>query len=106
MTRDDDPTRTYLRNRPILRWMLVAIVVIGLIDFIALWVVEAWIGGSAWLGREIDGRHFVNNHGRLTEVTEATFMFARWHMISVYVTFPLALLATVLVWRQRPSRAR
>lgn len=69
--------------------------VIALINFFAFTIGAICIGGDALSGHAEAGRYFLSDHGRLTETTQAVFMYSRLHAISVWITQPLGMIA---VW--------
>jgi hypothetical protein len=50
-------------------------------------------------GKVEDGRFYLSSHGRLTEVSEATWQYLRAHERSIWVTHPLVFLGLLLVIR-------
>ncbi len=79
------------------------LVLLGVVNFAVFWIVGACIGGDAVSGRSEDGHYFVSNHGQLTEVTHAVFLYSRIHSYSVWITHPLAAAGYWVshVWRRR-----
>ncbi|MEW6640190.1 MAG: hypothetical protein AB1586_06765 [Pseudomonadota bacterium] len=78
--------------------------VIGIVNFLSFVIVAVALGGDAVNGRIIDGHFYLANHGRLTEVSEAVYTYSLWHVRSVFVTQPLAMLAGYLVQREKKAR--
>lgn len=78
--------------RPITRWAIVA----ALADFILFLAVTFAIGGDGLSGSEQAGRYFVSNHGKLTEVGHGAWLFTRVQAVSLFVLWPLALLAAAV----------
>ncbi|HUJ24824.1 MAG TPA: hypothetical protein VLW85_02320 [Myxococcales bacterium] len=62
-------------------------------DFIAFYVVTLVVGGDGLSGTEQAGHYFVSNHGRLTEVSHAAWLFTRLQALSLFVLIPLALIS-------------
>jgi hypothetical protein len=62
-------------------WILNLVVYIG---------VAVLIGGDAINGHIDSGHYFLATHGRLTEVTRATFEYSRWHTYILWVHFLVA----------------
>jgi hypothetical protein len=77
---------------PLPKWLVYAVFIIAIVNFVVFVVVAETIGGDALNGHEAVGRYFLANHGKLTEVSRATFEYSKWHAISVFITHPLALL--------------
>jgi len=67
-----------------------ALLVIGLVNFGAFWIVGVCIGGDAVNGYVEGGRYFLASHGRFTEVTRSVFLYSKVHCYSVWVTHLLA----------------
>jgi hypothetical protein len=64
----------------------------AVVNFLAFWVVAVAIGGDALNGKVENGRYYLMSHGRYTERSFAVWTYSRWHAISVFVTWPLAIL--------------
>ena len=67
-----------------------------LLNFGVFWSVALYLGGDAVNGQMGGGRYFLANHGRLTEVSAGVFGYSRLHVMSLFVTHPLAFFAA---WR-------
>jgi hypothetical protein len=52
-------------------------------------------------GKVEAGRYYVSNHGRLTEVGHAAFVYSQIHAHSLFITHPLAMVAGVILWLQQ-----
>lgn len=63
-----------------LPWIAVAVVILGVINSWAFFIISIAIGGDALSGRGTDGRYFVMSHGTFTEVTHtcASRLMIRW----------------------------
>jgi hypothetical protein len=82
-----------------------ALGVVGLVNFIAFFVLSLAWGGDALSGKVVDGRYYLGHKGRYVEVSEARWRASRAHAISVFVTHPLAILGAGLLANQaRRSR--
>ena len=68
---------------------------LALLNLALFMVIALLMGGDAVNGKTKDGRYYLANHGKLTEVSKATFIYSKLHVYSVFATFPLAL---VLFW--------
>jgi hypothetical protein len=91
--------RPWLRDRPVVRTLLVVAFYLCALNFLAFVVVSANIGGSADLGREEGGRYFVGDHGKLNEVSESVYRSNKLHGLSLWITHPLGFLIGLLMWR-------
>ncbi len=85
------------QDRPAIRRVLLALAVIGFVNFCVYAIVAVLIGGNSWSGQEADGGFFVGMYGELTKVSHGVYAYSYWHTISVFITFPLCVLACVLL---------
>lgn len=85
------------------RWCLLTVMIClfvfvgGLSNFIVFWIVSSAIGGDALNGEVVDGRYYVSNHGRLTEVSRGMWVYLWYHGWSTDVTHLLAFLAFLVM---------
>ncbi len=70
---------------------------LGMVNFVSFAIESAKLGGDALNGFEKDGRYYVSNHGRNTEVSHSAWLWSRVHAASVFVSHPLAMIGMVLV---------
>ena len=80
------------RGGPIPGWLAYAIGVIAVADFVSFIAGVWYFGGDALNGHQAAGHYFLSNQGQLTEVSRAVFEYSRWHALSLFVTFPPAML--------------
>jgi len=66
-------------------------------------VVALILGGDAMNGKAEGGKFFLANHGKLTEVSRETFVYSRYHVLSLLITHPIAFLAA---WKAKAARRR
>lgn len=85
------------QDRPGIRLALQIAFIFGIANFAIFFVVSLLIGGDAWNGHVVDGRYFLRSHGQLTEVNAAVFSYSRWHVISLFVTHPLGMIAAAVL---------
>src|SRR5436309_3291332 len=80
---------------------------VAVANFAAFWIIGVTIGGDAINGRAEDGRYYLANHGRYTEVSESVWTYSRIHAISVFVTHPVGILVGggLMWWARRGARA-
>ena len=69
---------------------------VGIVNFVIFWFAALYLGGDAISGKMVDGHFFLSSHGHLTEVSQSVFTYSKWHVLSVFVTHPPAILC---VWR-------
>lgn len=81
-------------------------ITVGAINFLAFIIGAAVLDGDAVNGKIEDGRYYVANHGKYTEVSKSAFTYSRWHVYSVFVTFPIAMLCGLLLEIQKRTHAQ
>jgi hypothetical protein len=95
--RQDRGRKLVRRFLPKVCTVLIAIAFLNLLLFLAG---TLYLGGDAWNGK-IEGRHhylwgYHNGTKGYKEVSRAAFEYSRWHVYSVMVTWPLAIVACVV----------
>jgi hypothetical protein len=81
-----------------------AILILCVCNFVAFGVGSIIIGGSSANGYKKEGRFFVTDHGKDTEVTEQTWNYSLWHSRSLILTHPLAMALLLILgvkWDQK-----
>ncbi|QEL17676.1 hypothetical protein [Limnoglobus roseus] len=68
---------------------------VAVLNFLAFFAHSQVVGGSAFNGKRVDGRYYVGNKGKYTEVSERQWQTMRAHEVSVFVTHTLGLFAGV-----------
>jgi hypothetical protein len=86
--------------------LLLAICALGVLNFLVFVVVASAIGGDAVNGKAVRGHFYLAMHGRLTEVREAVYTYSLWHVRSLLITHPLAMLTGYLAKMEQNARAR
>jgi hypothetical protein len=89
------------RGGPIPAWLVYAIGIVALVNFISFAIIADYLGGDAVNGHQAAGHYFLAYHERLTEVSRAVFEYSWWHVMSLFVTHPLAMLVGWLAMRKR-----
>lgn len=83
--------------RPWVRKICEVIVVVGLLNFILFLAGTFYLGGDAWNGKVEGQKYYVwgyhSGQKTYTEVSQAAFGYSMWHVYSVMVTWPLAIIA-------------
>jgi hypothetical protein len=74
-----------------------AILIICILNFVAFGIGSMMIGGSATNGLQENGRFFVSEHGKNTEVTKQVWNYSLWHSRSLIVTHPLAMILLLIL---------
>src|SRR5579871_1106735 len=93
---------------PLLSRIYLGLVIAALLDFIFLIALSLYIGGDAINGKTENGKYFVwgqNYHfgpKGYTEVSRAVYDFSKWQVYSVWATWSVMLLGTVL-YKKLPS---
>lgn len=78
----------------------------GLLNFLIFWHVAVYIGGDAVGGKIENGKYFVSSHGKLTEVSEATWHYSYAHAVSTWITHPLAGAGWLLMYLTDPEHKK
>jgi hypothetical protein len=73
----------------------IAIRYLAVLNFTALVLGMILLGGDALNGHVADGRHYLSWHGKLTEVSPATFRYSRLHTIASFVLLGFAALSAL-----------
>jgi hypothetical protein len=69
---------------------------VAIINFAVFFVIAIIIGGDALNGHETAGHYYLANHGALTEVSYFVFIYSKIHAISLFITHPLAMIASIV----------
>jgi hypothetical protein len=77
---------------------------LGVLNFLAFFIGAFVLGGDAGNGKIVGGHFYLAEHGKLTDVSETVYTYSLWHVRSVFVTHPLAMLAGYLL--KMEGRAR
>ena len=75
-----------------MKYFAYILVVVGLLNFIAYFLISLAIGGNAINGKIEAGRYYLCEHGRYTEVSHFVFEYSRFHTYSVWITVPLGMI--------------
>ena len=99
-------TRQRSIRKAISRWLpklCLTVVIVGLLNFILFLAGVFYLGGDAWNGKVEGQKYYVwgyhDGHKGYTEVSQAAFDYSKWHVYSVMVTWPLAILAAIAAER-------
>jgi hypothetical protein len=76
----------------------------GILNFLVYWHVAVYIGGDAVSGKIENDRHFVSSHGKLTQVSKATWLYSYGHKVSTWITHALVLVGWLLMYLTDPER--
>ena len=90
---------------PVIRRILWAVAILGTANFLVFVLIAFLIGGDAFNGKAAGDHFFVADHGKLTEVSAATFKYSLWHVWSIFITSPLMILAYLLLNRHRGRKS-
>jgi hypothetical protein len=84
------------------------IVLVGMVNFLVFVAIALVIGGDAVNGQQTDGRYFVANHGRYTEVSRPVFLYSRLHVYTVFCSWPFVMISAGLLnwYGRREASAR
>jgi hypothetical protein len=81
---------------------------IGILNFVVFVAIACYLGGDAVNGKIKGGRYYLfgvrSDAGRkvYTEVSEPVLNYSKWHVYSVWVTWPLVMAAGFAANRKRP----
>ena len=73
------------------------ILIVCFLNFVACGIGSLVVGGSAASGFKEDGRYFLVEHGKKTEVSMQIWNYSLWHYRSLFVTHPLAMIMLVIL---------
>lgn len=79
---------------------------ICILNFVVFCIVAFESGGDAVNGKIMGGHFYLAENGKLTEVSEALFTYSLWHVRSLAITWPLAMLAGYLLKMENRERRR
>jgi hypothetical protein len=84
---------------PVFQKACIAIIAIGVLNFVVFGIVATHLGGDAVNGK-VEGGHYYLFGVRTqagqkvyTEVSESVFTYSKWHVYSIWVTWPLVMAA-------------
>ncbi len=85
------------------RWERVAacFVLLTLINFGLFVAGTLFFHGDAVSGYAGSGHYYLAEKHRVTEVSRTVFLYSRWHVWSVWLTWPVAMLLAWLIGRRR-----
>ena len=72
---------------------------VTLLNFVVFLIVAFHLGGDAVNGKVVGGHYYLfglqheSGHKGYTEVSETVFNYSRWHVYSIFVTWPLMMAA-------------
>jgi hypothetical protein len=72
------------------------IIAIGFTNFVSFFLISVALGGNALKGKQVGEKYYLVSHSKITEVSQATWNYSRYHTISVIVTHPLAICAMIV----------
>lgn len=70
------------RDQPMIKSLLGALTLVNFFSFLAGYV---YFGGDALNGKIEDGRFYLADHGKLTEVSEGIYRYSELHGLSVFL---------------------
>ncbi len=65
--------------------------ILCMMNFFVFVAISAYLGGDALSGEVVDGRYYLGSHGDLTEVNKYQYIYSMVHVISVFITHPIAI---------------
>ena len=76
---------------------------LGPVNFLIFIIADLLIGGDALSGKVERGRYYLNQHGSLTEVNHAVFVYSAIHAYSVLFGLVLAIAAAGMLKRKKQN---
>jgi hypothetical protein len=95
---------TWTKRVRIASRMMVALTMLNFVIFVAI---ATYLGGDAINGKVEGGHYYLfgarseSGHKVYTEVSERVFNYSKWHVYSVWVTWPLAMAEAIALNRIR-----
>ena len=86
------------------RFYAYTLIAVGILNFTSFWAISLVIGGDAVGNAPENGRYYVSEHGRRTQVSQAVYQYSLFHAHSVWGTHPLALLAGLILMSEDKKR--
>jgi hypothetical protein len=84
-------------------WIVVCLV---LANWLACAIIAMIIGGDGWGGYVEDGHYFVGYHGAYTEVSQATFIYSKVHLVVSVALIPFLIIAGFIAALLRERRIK
>lgn len=69
---------------------------VGIINFLAFFIVTNVVGGDAFNGKIQEGRYFLGYRGTYTEVGRFAYNCSYVHDLSIFITHPMAVIGLFL----------
>ncbi len=80
------------------------ILIVGVLNGFACAAISSAVGGDGWQGHIEGERYYVGSHGVYTEVSRATFIYTKVHLVVFVVLLTVALFAGLLAALLRDHR--
>jgi len=86
-------------------WLAYGIGIVALVNFFSFILLSLHLGGDALQGHQTAGHYFLalHSHSPVTEVSRTVFEYSLWHVRSLFVSIPLAILAGWLAFKKRET---
>ena len=62
-----------------------------MMNFAVFFIIAVYLGGDALSGEVAGGHYYLGNHCVLTEVNKYQYIYSMVHVISVFITHPIAI---------------
>jgi hypothetical protein len=85
------------------RWFRI-LGIIAFVNFNVFFIVAVSCGGDAWNGYHRDGKYFLANHGKYTEVSRLFWTYSYSHVVAVMMTHGSFFIAAVICLRSKAAR--
>jgi hypothetical protein len=74
-----------------------------LLNMVVFFLTSVLIGGTAQNGKLENGKFYVGEHSRYTEVSKTMYEFSRTHFLFTIITFLPTLLAVLILRKKMPN---
>ena len=91
-------------GNPLIGGLLATVFVLWVANFLVFGAVSVMIGGDALNGHSDGAHYFLDQHGKLTEVSRSVFQYSRTHELLTLVTLPIAILCWLILWLRQGAQ--
>jgi len=88
------------------RYFAYTLFIIGALNFASFFIIALFIGGDAVGNPPLDGRYYVSEHGRRTEVSRSVYEYSLFHARSVWGTHALIFFGAFILYCKDEDRKR
>ena len=88
----------------VVRYFAYTLFVIGMLNYASFVIIAFFIGGDAVRNPPEDGRYYVSEHGRRTQVSRSVYEYSLFHAHSVWGTHPLIVFGAYMLYGEKQKR--